>query len=282
MGGANTTIPNGRFSNPNSFYRVVHGQDAFDDILKTGVIRSVTPESKPSPIGKIDLGARPTAFPSFSKGSASMSYAQQNPSHFIIETQDPSIKQSTLGRHGKGSTYFPTDKEGNYINELDSKKTKVYKHVGNNKYELALEPERPISGNPLKMISNLKIANKLAAPVALYNMANESYDLYKNPEKIQQNLDSANDRGFFSNALKGVTNPVTSLVSFGKGVADLAQQEIATNQTKNEEIRLGKILEKKQQKYNPSKNLYGRDALVLDKKMSYLDQIEQGLKDAAK
>jgi hypothetical protein len=132
------------------------------------------------------------------------------------------------------------------------------------------------------MISNLKIANKLAAPVALYNMANESYDLYKNPEKIQQNLDSANDRGFFSNALKGVTNPVTSLVSFGKGVADLAQQEIATNQTKNEEIRLGKILEKKQQKYNPSKNLYGRDALVLDKKMSYLDQIEQGLKDAAK
>ena len=274
MGGANTTIPNGRFSNPNSFYRVVHGQNAFDDILKTGVIRSVTPESKPSSIGKIDLGSRPTAFPSFSKGSASMSYAQQNPSHFIVETQDPSIKQSTLGRHGKGSTYFPTDKEGNYVNELDSKKTRVYKHIGNNKYELALEPEKPVS---IK-----KIANKLAAPVALYNMANESYDLYKNPEKIQQNLDSANDRGFFLNALKGVTNPVTSLVSFGKGVGDLVQQELATNQTKNEEIRLGEILKQNQQKYNSSKNIYGRDVSVADNNMSYLDEIEQGLQDAAK
>ena len=127
-----------QFSNPDEFYRVVVGDEAFNDIVQNGVVRT-NADNKGNQTGGIDLGNRPTAFPSFSRGSASMEYAAANPNNYIIVSSDQSIQPSTKGRHGKGSTMFPTDENGNPMRELDGKKVKVYKHIGNGQYQLVYE-----------------------------------------------------------------------------------------------------------------------------------------------
>jgi predicted deacylase/NTP pyrophosphatase (non-canonical NTP hydrolase) len=123
------------FKDPNLFYRVVHGNHAFQDILDSSLVRTNF-NSKPSVPGVLSLGNRPTMFPSFSKGEASMSYAHSNPEHYIITSADPSLKPSNHGRHGKGNTMFPTDEHGNHLPSLDASKVQVYKHIGDENYEL--------------------------------------------------------------------------------------------------------------------------------------------------
>lgn len=125
------------FSNENEFYRVVVGGAAFNDIIESGVVRTNADNKNiQKESGTVDLSNRPTAFPSFSKGKAAMSYAAENPNHYIIVSEDSSIKPSTAGRHGKGSTMFPTDETGRHLKELNGEKVKVYKHVGDGKYQL--------------------------------------------------------------------------------------------------------------------------------------------------
>ncbi|GHT33111.1 hypothetical protein FACS189434_06470 [Bacteroidia bacterium] len=122
------------FNDKNSFYRVIVGDAAFEDLVNSGVVRT-SGKPKPKP-GKIDLDSRPTAFPSFSKGEVSIHYAQENPNNYIIVTNDKSMQPSISGRHGKGSTFFPTDSNGKHLRELDGKNVEVYKHIGDGKYEL--------------------------------------------------------------------------------------------------------------------------------------------------
>jgi hypothetical protein len=128
------------FKNPNKFYRVIHGKESFNDIVSSGVVRT-NYDTKPKSNLGISLANRPTKFPSFSKGEASMSYAQSNPEHYIIETEDPSIKPSTRGRHGAGTTMFPTDEFGNEMTSIDASKVKIYQHVGDGKYQLIQLPK---------------------------------------------------------------------------------------------------------------------------------------------
>ncbi len=123
------------FNNPDESYRVIVGEEAYNDIVESGVVRT-NAETKSKNEGKIDLSNRPTAFPSFTKGKASMEYAAENPNNYIIVTEDPSIQPSKVGRHGKGTTMFPTDENGNHLKELSGEKVKVYKHVGNGEYIL--------------------------------------------------------------------------------------------------------------------------------------------------
>jgi hypothetical protein len=123
------------FNNPNKFYRVVTGDASFNDIVESGVVRARS--GIPSRIvGGIDIGNRSTPFPSFSKGSAAISYARGEKNHYIIETIDQSFKPSTLGRHGKGTTMFPTDINGDFIKSLPGNAVNVYKHLGDGMYEL--------------------------------------------------------------------------------------------------------------------------------------------------
>lgn len=123
------------FNNENESYRVIVGDEAFNDIVESGVVRT-NADSKKSQTLAERLANRPTLFPSFSKGKASMEYAAANPNNYIIVTEDPSIQPSTAGRHGKGTTMFPTDENGNHLKELSGKKVKVYKHIGNGEYIL--------------------------------------------------------------------------------------------------------------------------------------------------
>jgi hypothetical protein len=131
------------FSDPNKFYRIVRGDEAFKDIQKSGVVRSAAAAGvKYDPINqssKIDLGNRPTAWPSFAKGAASSSYAKGNPKHYIIETSEK-LEAPTRGRHGGGSagkTYFPPPdpKTGIPRTSLPASSVQVWKHIGEGKYE---------------------------------------------------------------------------------------------------------------------------------------------------
>lgn len=128
------------FANPDKFYRVIRGDAAAQDIQKSGMVRSAAeaganygPEKQP---GKINLGNRPTASPSFAKGAVNIGYAQAEPKHYIIETSEK-LEASTQGRHGKGSTYFPSnDPATNQPRKsLPSSAIKLWEHVGDGKYQ---------------------------------------------------------------------------------------------------------------------------------------------------
>jgi hypothetical protein len=127
-------------TDPDAFYRVIHGDSAYQDILNSGKVRTnYNAKPKPNTGGGVSLANRPTAFPSFSKGEIALRYAESNPNHYVIATKDPSIKPSTRSRHGKGSTMFPTGKDGKHLTELPSDKVDVYKHVGKGQYKKVLE-----------------------------------------------------------------------------------------------------------------------------------------------
>lgn len=129
------------FKNDNEFFRIIVGDDAFNDIVSSGKVRT-NYGHKPKTTSGIDLSNRGTLYPSFSKGSPSLEYAGANPEHYIIRTSDNSIKPSTVGRHGKGTTMFPTDEFGKHLSELDASKVSVYKHIGDGNYEIVLNPSK--------------------------------------------------------------------------------------------------------------------------------------------
>ena len=123
------------FANEDAFYRIVRGKGAIDDIVNSGVVRSVSTPSPPGTSLLDRINNRPTAFPSFSKGKVNSGYAKGDVDHYIIEALTDNIKVSTLGRHGKGSTMFPFDpKTGNFVNELPMEGVSVHKHTGDGKY----------------------------------------------------------------------------------------------------------------------------------------------------
>lgn len=128
------------FNNEDEYFRIVVGDEAFEDIVKSNKVRTNYGRKPKSETG-IDLSNRGTLYPSFAKGQPSLEYAKSNPNHYIIRTSDSSIKPSTVGRHGKGSTMFPTDEFGKHLPELDASKVMVYKHVGGGKYELVFQPQ---------------------------------------------------------------------------------------------------------------------------------------------
>jgi hypothetical protein len=127
------------FVDPNKFYRVFSGNQAYEDILESGKIRTVgspsykgtNPPLSDRPSLAERIKNRPTAWPSFAKGKANLSYAQGLPDHYIIETEEK-LRTPKRGRHSPGSTYFPMDEKGL---DVDKTKTKIYKHLGEGKYE---------------------------------------------------------------------------------------------------------------------------------------------------
>jgi hypothetical protein len=147
------------FQDKNKFYRVIRGEAAAKDIQQSGVVRSaktagVDYELK-SKDGKISLGNRPTKWPSFAKGEASVSYAKADPNHYIIETKSP-LSVSATGRHGKGSTHFPPvdPKTQQPHTSLPASEVKLWKHVGEGKYE------------PVRTSLSRVVTNELNSPKA--------------------------------------------------------------------------------------------------------------------
>lgn len=176
------------FANPDKFYRVIRGDAAAQDIQKSGMIRSAAeaganygPEKEH---GKINLGNRPTASPSFAKGAVNIGYAQAEPKHYIIETSEK-LKASTQGRHGKGSTYFPSnDPATNQPRKsLPSSSIKLWEHVGEGKYQkVKLNNQQPLVDLNLKSLlkgtANLKLGLLSTALAPVEQAYKEGKDLY--------------------------------------------------------------------------------------------------------
>lgn len=119
-------------TNLNKYNRVV-GREAVDDALETGLIRTKAPSNKVSPQeGLINLDRRGTTpYASFGEGPVSSKnvYAQnivnRGDTPYIIST-NRSMKPSTLGSHGKGSTLFPVDESGNYLQSFPANEAQIY------------------------------------------------------------------------------------------------------------------------------------------------------------
>ena len=190
------------FNNENESYRVIVGDEAFNDIIESGAVRT-NAETKTKKEGGIDLSSRPTAYPSFSKGKASMEYAAENPNNYIIVTEDSSIQPSKVGRHGKGTTMFPTDENGNHLKELSGEKIKVYKHIGNGEYILVYA-----NGEQINTDSNTLKQSVLVST----NTDDVSEDLSNNASSgitgNEQTTQSPNEKqkGFLTFAFGGVAH----------------------------------------------------------------------------
>jgi hypothetical protein len=149
------------FSNEDSFYRIVD-EDAYIDLVNSGAVRTNF-GNKPGSTITDKLASRPTRYPSFSKGSANKTYAEGKPNHYIIETKDPSIKPSTEGRHGKGTTQFPTDSTGVHLESLPGEAVQVYRHIGDGQYRLVYD-----QGKVTPKATNAE--TKVAAPLGIISI----------------------------------------------------------------------------------------------------------------
>jgi hypothetical protein len=163
------------FSNEDSFYRIVD-EDAYIDLVNSGAVRTNF-GNKPGSTITDKLASRPTRYPSFSKGSANKTYAEGKPNHYIIETKDPSIKPSTEGRHGKGTTQFPTDSTGVHLESLPGEAVQVYRHIGDGQYRLVYDQGK-VTPNATNAETNVaaplgNISVPIAAAIAAGTMTPE-------------------------------------------------------------------------------------------------------------
>jgi hypothetical protein len=139
-------------------YNRVVGSDAIADLQASGLVRSG--EGAVTTAGGIPV-SRPTAWPSFAKGSPRETYMkgvmERGDTPYIISTDRP-MAVSTLGRHGKGSTQFPVGPDGNYLTSFPASEATVYKGSPNwlkgyetvntpKKLEISM-PEMPVIGAP--------------------------------------------------------------------------------------------------------------------------------------
>jgi len=175
------------FANENESYRVIVGDEAFNDIVESGTVRTNAGNKGGESLSD-KLKNRPTLFPSFSKGKASMEYAAENPNNYIIVTEDASIQPSKAGRHGKGTTMFPTDENGNHLKELSGEKVKVYKHIGEGQYVL-------VYANGKVVEQSIKEQPKASVATPVMSKGLKPTDNVKASIKIDDLLNKFKDQG---------------------------------------------------------------------------------------
>lgn len=138
------TVTAKQLADPATYFRVVAGEAAYRDIVNSGVVQASRPEPPPGASLKERIIARPTAFPSFAKGRPLVGYAQGSDEHYVIATKDPSIKPSHVGRHGFGTTHFPTGPNGRHLGALPSAAVDVFEHVGEGDYAKVMSRGVPL------------------------------------------------------------------------------------------------------------------------------------------
>ncbi|MES2985965.1 MAG: hypothetical protein V4686_02455 [Patescibacteria group bacterium] len=93
--------------NKNNFYRIVNEQ-GYKDYIEAGTLRSSPTGTESNMVGQINLGNRPTSFPSFDKGTPNLTYIKEGEENYIFETDvqlfargdiNPVTNQPIKGRH---------------------------------------------------------------------------------------------------------------------------------------------------------------------------------------
>ncbi len=128
-----TKLENYTFDEDN-FYRIVD-EKGFEDFLETGLVRSSPTGDEPIISEDINIGGRPTAFPSFSKGAPDLSYTKKGSDNYIFESEIPMYKRGdihpTIGFpiRGRHWAYRAIDQEtGQVLNEMPANMIKnIYK-----------------------------------------------------------------------------------------------------------------------------------------------------------
>jgi len=109
-------------------YNRVVGQDAIEDFVESGLVRSGEYGGVQKSLGPFNT-SRTTPYPSFSAGKPNQTYISQTISQgknpFIISTDRP-MAPSTLGRHGKGSTMFPVDESGQFLESFPATQAELF------------------------------------------------------------------------------------------------------------------------------------------------------------
>lgn len=255
------------FKNDNEFFRVIVGDEAFDDIVQTQKIRTKKPSSvENTPSNVINLDRRgSTAFPSFSKGSPSLSYANDNPNHYIIRTADESIKPSTSGRHGKGTTMFPTDKSGKHLTELDASKVQVYKHVGNGEYEL-VNTAKPVTVTGATKVGS-KVLNKtddVVKPIVSFvdDVGKQASKQWQLEELPGLHLKSTME----GQAISKIIEPKTGLINVEQALGIIRKESGGANKVSLIRQGLGENIPKKMD-YNEFRKVVQDQLIPLEKKV---------------
>lgn len=196
--------------NPESYYRVV-GKDAINDALESNLIRTKSNNVKSNK--GIVLNNRPTAFPSFSKGKISTEYAEGLPEHGLIETTR-AMSPSNLGRHGKGTTQFPINSEGNYIKEFPLNEATLYKKDWLQGYKKIPVEKKPIFSQP-------EITKE---PINYYDMPGFKernpkiidWENYKGDVKLRNNVEITDDLKPFIKMQTGGFKPLKTTSDYIK------------------------------------------------------------------
>jgi hypothetical protein len=117
----------------NNFYRVVT-QAGYDDFVANQIIRSSPTGDDSHVVEGIDIGGRPTIFPTFSKGSPDMSFFKEGEDNYIFETDVPMYKRGednpVTGNQIKGRhwAYRLIDENGDAVLEMKPEQIKnIYK-----------------------------------------------------------------------------------------------------------------------------------------------------------
>ena len=105
-------------------YNRVAGEDAIIDLQNNGIVRAGDAGGV-----RTSMGIRTTPYPSFGKGVPRKTYIdqtiQQGKVPYILST-NRSMGVSTLGRHGKGSTMFPIDESGKYMESFPASEVQIF------------------------------------------------------------------------------------------------------------------------------------------------------------
>lgn len=120
-----------KLKDANKSYRVV-GRDAYEDFVKTGGVRSVTPMPTPGMSFAERIQQRPTAFPSFQKGFADLRYLPEE-GGVVFETSLPTFRRGDInpvtGQRIKGRHYAHRvidPKTGKTVTNIPASDVNVY------------------------------------------------------------------------------------------------------------------------------------------------------------
>jgi hypothetical protein len=170
-------------------YNRVVGQDAITDLQNSGVVRAGDYGGVRQKFGSNDITRR-TPYPSFGQGSPRDAYIQQTieqgKTPYIIST-DRAMEASTLGRHGKGSTMFPVDESGKFLESFPASEAMVFEGTPN-----WLTGYKPISTEAVSL-GNLESTGAMASENAgMFSSASSTPDLKaftRNPSKRYVRVD---------------------------------------------------------------------------------------------
>lgn len=172
-------------------YNRVVGQDAVDDILESGLVRVNEDAGVASDLGPFGVIKRTTPYPSFAKALPQKQYANQviaqGKKPYIIST-DRSMKASTLGRHGKGSTQFPIDETGKYMSGFPASEAKIFEFADKPhwlKGYKEVPKELPGSPNNSELIDLWRIQERGAKPMAELAAEGKLGAMFQNEKAIQ-------------------------------------------------------------------------------------------------